>query len=356
MKLTYRIFKQRKTWELILLIASTIFLVYLAVTMVIDTGFSWKFDHDYIDGYGSILGGIGACVSIYYIYWTLYEQRNQFLRQDFETKYFELVKYNRDILGSATLTAIEGHPVGVEAIKTFREQIEKAIRMITPIVNSLRQAGYYKEEQMENEARSLWGENYDNRTVINISMLCVFFGVKDNGAILLKEKYLLHYKDELANGVIKRLKLCIMDDPDQEPPTQKIEESRMLQDQNKYFFGFHQQFGNYFRTLFQCVKYVDGKSFLKYGDKYGFVKMLRCQMTNDEEIVFFYNSLSDLGLEWEMGHKDNANRCWVTKYNLIKNIPNGASLYSPQDFYPNIDYEWNAEAPADRQALLKRYK
>lgn len=183
-----------------------------------------------------------------------------------------------------------------------------------------------------------------------------FFGVKDNGAKLLKEKCLLHYKDELANEVIKRLKLCIMDDPDHEPPTQRIEESRMLQDQNKYFFGMHRQFGNYFRTLFQCIKYVNEKSFLKYEAKYSFVKMLRCQMTNDEEIVFFYNSLSDLGLEWEMGHKDNANSCWVTKYNLIKNIPNGASLYSSQDFYPNIDYEWNAEASADKQALLTRYK
>ena len=89
---------------------------------------------------------------------------------------------------------------------------------------------------------------------------------------------------------------------------------------DKYFAGIYQQLWNYLKTLFQCVKHIDNQTFLRYEDKYSYMKMLRCQMTNKEEVFFFYNSLCDLGLEWDYKYMKDPNRCWITKYNLIKNM------------------------------------
>lgn len=360
MKSTFKTSKKRKFWETTILIASGLFLGYLAISMVADTGFGWTFCHDYIDSYGSILGGIGATISLYYLYWSLREQREQFLRQNFETKFFELINFNRKILENIKIDTIENNvktcKTGNEAIAFVRRQVDKAYDLVSMVIGNYTDVNYSNANKTDKDIR-LWNRtNYKDRTTINIAMLCVFYGVKKDGEKILKEKYLAEYNESLYLPIIKRLKLCLSSNPDQEPPKDDRTMSRNLSNQDKYFAGIHQQLGNYFRSLFQCVKYVDEQTFLTYDDKYSYIKMLRCQMTNEEEVLFFYNSLCDLGLEWEYNHKKDYNRCWITKYNLIKNIPDGSVKVFPQQYYPFVDFEWLIVPPKERLGLVKMYK
>ena len=70
---------------------------------------------------------------------------------------------------------------------------------------------------------------------------------------------------------------------------------------------------------------------------------------------FFYNSLSTHRIQWELGVSDN-NRQLVTKYNLIKNIPQGfTGDLNPKDYYPNVEYEFDDNKTHEKEELEKSY-
>ena len=89
--------------------------------------------------------------------------------------------------------------------------------------------------------------------------------------------------------------------------------------------------------------------------KYEYIKILRCQMSNTEEKLLFYDTISDLGAEWEY-NANNINDKLITKYNFIKNIPLGEEdKYSPIKFYPNINFEASITIPRERSILEAKY-
>ena len=136
-----------------------------------------------------------------------------------------------------------------------------------------------------------------------------------------------------------------------------IDISKQIKNEEKLFAGFQYSIGNYFRTLFQCVKYVNKQSFLNYEEKYEYVKMLRCQMSNAEEIILFYDTICDLGKAWEYESKKkkDVNSQLITKYNLIKNIPLKNQEDIPCQFYPEISFEGLEKEPSQRKDLEKQY-
>ncbi|WP_053058405.1 putative phage abortive infection protein [Pedobacter sp. BMA] len=132
----------------------------------------------------------------------------------------------------------------------------------------------------------------------------------------------------------------------------------------RYFDGHHYQLGHYFRHLFQTVKYIDERKILSYREKYEYAKTLRAQLSTAEQYVFFFNSVSKAGRDWELnnllGHKSlilSCNRQLVTKYNLIKNIPDlhcegGINI---RDFYPFVDYEF-LPVQHDRKNIISYFR
>jgi len=100
---------------------------------------------------------------------------------------------------------------------------------------------------------------------------------------------------------------------------------------------------------------VNKQRFLHYMEKYEYIKILRCQMSNTEEKLLFYDTISDLGAEWEY-NTNNINDKLITKYNFIKNIPLGEEdKYSPIKFYPNINFEASITIPRERSILEAKY-
>ncbi|MCJ8154075.1 putative phage abortive infection protein [Chryseobacterium sp. SSA4.19] len=93
--------------------------------------------------------------------------------------------------------------------------------------------------------------------------------------------------------------------------------------------GYHSYLGHYYRHLFQTVKFVANQpeSFLDYGRKMSYLKVLRAQLSNYEQIMLFYNWLSSYGRSWEQSidqHDDvkkivNPNE-FFTRYKMIHNL------------------------------------
>jgi hypothetical protein len=121
--------------------------------------------------------------------------------------------------------------------------------------------------------------------------------------------------------------------------------------------GHQSRLGHYFRHFFQTVKFIDEQppETLSFSDKYFYIKTLRAQMTTHEQAIFFYNSLTVMGLPWELDITDD-NKKLITKYNLIKNLPKGfTGQLEPNLYYPYLQFEYLNSKSKIRIELEKHY-
>ena len=83
------------------------------------------------------------------------------------------------------------------------------------------------------------------------------------------------------------------------------------------FKGHSSQLAHYYRHLFQTVKFVANQSddLLSYEEKRRYLRILRAQLSNQEQTMLFYNWLSQYGRQWE--GQDNK---FFTDYRMIHNI------------------------------------
>ena len=108
---------------------------------------------------------------------------------------------------------------------------------------------------------------------------------------------------------------------------------------NGYFDGL---LGHYFRTIYQIVTFVDGQELLGVEEKYRYVKMLRAQMSDYEQILFYYNALSDMGKSWVTPTQPYS---LIIKYRLIKNLPHFFEYFyaDPRKYFENEIKRWEQE-------------
>ena len=69
--------------------------------------------------------------------------------------------------------------------------------------------------------------------------------------------------------------------------------------------------GHYFRTLYNLIKFIDEFD-MSFSNKKKYTRIVRAQLSDQEQVLLFYNCLSDIG----EGFKKN-----VIQYALIKQVP-----------------------------------
>ncbi|MBL7974303.1 MAG: hypothetical protein JNJ85_05295 [Candidatus Kapabacteria bacterium] len=144
-----------------------------------------------------------------------------------------------------------------------------------------------------------------------------------------------------------------------------------------YLYGMKDSLGLYYRHLFQTVRYVNTLG-IPYNKQYQYIKILRAQLSDAEQTLLLWNSLSPLGQEWELRYRnktgytvvkrndadtnDYDENCLITKYNLIANIA-GYGNQSEQvqtrweTYYPLVRYEHDPEGiPSKRNELENQFK
>ena len=86
------------------------------------------------------------------------------------------------------------------------------------------------------------------------------------------------------------------------------------------FDGYSSQLAHYYRHLFQTVKYISSQNekLISYEEKRKYLRILRAQLSNQEQAMLFYNWLSDFGRQWE-----NEKNKFFTDYRMIHNIYQG---------------------------------
>jgi hypothetical protein len=84
----------------------------------------------------------------------------------------------------------------------------------------------------------------------------------------------------------------------------------------KPFSGHSSRMGHYFRHLYLTVKSIVNSNVVKdYHEKMKYLKLLRAQLSNHEQILLFYNWLGGFGENWE-----NEKNEFFTEYRMIHNL------------------------------------
>ena len=292
----------------ILSILGVVLMIFFAVCKGFNDG-SGVLDSTLASEYGSLIGGVVGSIftlaGMLLLYETIVAQRKSFEIQQFEARFFELVRIHRDNVAQMThripWAENEKYYDSTRVFIELKSQFSKLYKIIKPKIDI--------NETIRNEDKE--------RAAIIISYLVLFFGVSRATRRDL-ENVLSQFDSEMIKEIIDEIRLI-----------------KAKYNNKVVYFGGHQvRLGHYYRHLFQTVKYIDTVKFLDEKEKYNYVKILRAQLTQHELAIFFINSLS-IGQAWEINK-------YITKYKLIKNLPqNFVENINPKDYYSGFEYEWD---------------
>lgn len=389
--------KRRDIIPLFAFLAIISLIIYFALNSPFNDGSGVRKSEEFSrfgDFIGGFLGTVIGLVSVIYIYKAFQSQREELVLQKenaykerFESRFFEMLRSNRQIVTDMShttpdlpkgmredTTAVhQGNVVnGQKVFLKVHEQIHDAHNEIKNYCSSLTLSTIYINGKTDkNILISYYGSSkkiddtfIKQLTEIRLAYLCVFFGVDSSGRKILSEFLSKWYQQSFIKGLLDELG-----------------KKKTDWDATIMYFGGHQhRLGHYFRNLYYLVNYVNDQESLTYDEKYHYIKHLRSQFSTYEQSVFFFNSLSPMGLVWELSagsdrpksaataikkkelktqHLDEicrlANLQLITKYNLIKNVPQEfIANIKLEEYYPNVEYEVGQINPS-KEELKKLY-
>ncbi len=229
---------------------------------------------------GGYFGAIFALVGIVLLYSTLKSQRRSSQRQNFETKYFELIKMHRDNVAELRVQDVFGRCLFVLLIRELRCALD--------IVRTIARAS---------------NQRLTPQKALHIAYYCLFYGTGPNSSRMLKMS-LQTFNEKFIEEV--------------EGELNKPETKQRVRDQKNLgyvpFEGHQSRLGHYYRHLYQMVRYIDQQTLDI--DKYEYVKTIRAQLPTHEQALLLVNSLTAVGQNWWR-------KGLIVNYRLVQNIPRG---------------------------------
>ncbi|HJR99483.1 MAG TPA: putative phage abortive infection protein [Flavobacterium sp.] len=347
----------------LILLLSFLVLLFFTTIHSIDVLDNAK-DYGEIGPYGDYIGGIlNPLIAVFavfaagFAFYAQYEAnkqvQDQFKIQQFESQFFEMLRLHKENVNEMRIT---GYEVLIETsnerdtnggLKSITETYTNTVRMtegrkVFVTMNTELIACYEFLELYNNS----WGTNIPQPHLLDLAYKFFFFGSKSEivSSSYINKSIIDNFRHELnqirnfhknSSGVKntftginnKTIKLYIKYFP---------------------FSGHENRLGHYYRHLYSTVKYVvnkEKKGLIDYKQSREYLKILRSQMSNDEQLMLYYNYKIGFGKDWE-------NEGYLTKYRMLHNLPIDQVKYAEnprthfQDFINSIKadegalFEW----------------
>lgn len=309
---------------IVIILATTI----LYLTKTTELNFDASIDPSIFSSYGAFVGGLlgslVALTSVFLFYGSLQEQKQAFQRQQIDNNIIQLVNIVRENSENMWIHRRSGKRVFVTLVRELYESYSVVMRL--------------SHELAVNESE-----------LPNIAYLAFYYG-----AVGKVSEEILRAR---LSGKLSRRSLDMLFEAYKRRRAEIEKEGGFP---HIVFDGHQSRLGHFYRHLFQAISYINEQpnDLLDYKEKYRFAKMIRAQLTTQEQLLLFWNSISVLGENWERAKKlTDPNRKLLTKYNFFKNIPAGFSRHlSVRAYYPIIWYEDLAEPPPGRAELEEQYR
>ena len=372
--------------------------VYFFVSTSIDDYWIWGINRidftttgQFGDFVGGVVGTIFALAGTLLIFLSFYEQTSQNKREAFESAFFEMIHLHRENIGEMNYMKFDVNSREMQTSENrkvfmviFGEFLE-CYREVKRFSNSKNVEDYILPRHREHLEKLIKNNNPKidiiELAIIDIAYNIVFFGIGDEGEIVLRHSFQKRYNHFYFYGLIRYMKLkpkrenvvrwkkwetlFAMNYRDFKRVNQEFYNYRKHLSKDllsaeaielvyeiefvKYYGGHQHRLGHYFRHLFQTYKYLNYHPDLDDKEKYFYGKTLRAQLSTYEQALLFINSISNLGMKWEFSpeidlesttENDIKKSKLITRYNLIKNLP-GYHLFGLRykTYYPDVKYE-----------------
>lgn len=264
----------------------------------------------------------------------LAEQRSQTQAQEktwriqqFENKYYELLRIHR---ANVEEINIAGKVTGRKTFVTMFYELKCCY-------HSLEKA-YSRQEYQQHSS-----ERFSKKELLNIAYKVFFYGCGQNSDMIIEDFFKDDHAKDLIPWFLNELRELQKEFNDSKKdlfikdiPT----DHGNFRWRIKYFpfDGHATKLGHYYRHLFQTVQFVAESDLFSHQEKYEYLKSLRAQLSNHEQLLLYYNTLSDFGRKW------NAKK-YLTDYKLLKNIPIPSADFGqkPEERFLNEIAEWRAK-------------
>lgn len=278
----------------------------------------------------AIIAAALTFLAFYIQYEANLKQTQQFKNQDIdtkrervETKFYEMIKLHREnVLELDIKNKFHGRKVFLYLYSELKFGYYNIKKIITEL--TIEEKNRYKIPL----------NNYELEAFLcNISYMVFYIGVGPNSDKMLKDVLNNRVNEELLNLIIAEFKIIQKNYFKMKKTPEKSINStdqfhvkstiNVIEFENKKyklypnykpFNGHLIRLGHYYRHLIQTVKLIAEQDNEIITDKYFYLKNLRAQLSGHEQVMLYYNALSDYGVEW-------FNHPYFTDYAMIRNIP-----------------------------------
>lgn len=242
------------------------------------------------------------------------EQAKDIAIDRFENKFYELIRLHQANVEEVSISGYKDRKI--ERRKAF-SYMYRELRF-TFFVVKIKYNDLKQSQQLNVE--------YDDERLLRLAYILFYVGIGDNSDKL--STYLIgnEFDQKLSSAVITKLKEILDEisnlqldiNKDKAYPKLEIDGlgTAVLSRSYKPFNGHLSRFGHYYRHLFQAVKFVVNQhtDLIKPEQKLEYLKTLRAQLSDHEQLMLYYNAISRFGKPWI----DNK---YFTDFKMIHNIP-----------------------------------
>jgi hypothetical protein len=287
-----------------------------------------KFDTETTAQIGDTIGGttgpliaLSAGFLTFIAFWAQLRANNQvneqFKIQQFESQYFEMIRLHKEninemkISGYSYLMATSFEKGKEDQLTTTRTQIERVVEGRKIFVSMVKELNACYEF-CRNYAK---GQAITQDEVYKLAYRFFFFGsfshLLDGGQhqkfvdACRKKLKAIREKHKEAFGGIKDFTV----------DRKKVD----LHIKYAPFTGHESRLSHYYRHFFSTVKFVvkkEKEGLFNYEQSREYLKILRAQMSNDEQILLYHNYISGMGGDWE-----KESNLFLSKYRMLHNLP-----------------------------------
>jgi len=267
------------------------------------------------DTFGGILGpfvALLAAIITFFAFWVQYkaneQQRKDIALERFESRYYEMLRLHRANVEEMNIAdKVKGRKCFIHMFYELEfcyKSVEKA----------------YNNASNEDKANF----KYKEINLMSFSYKIFFYGTgvhSEKHFIEYLSAAELHLYKTLKDGIFKEVQggyLTTMQGQNvpryHSHPISGNADSKSHSVEFYYYplDGHINRLGHYYRLLFQTVSYITSNKNLTSEEKYNYIKTLRAQLSNFEQLLLYYNALAWFDEEW---------RLFFTEYRFIKNLP-----------------------------------
>lgn len=307
---------------ILLVLGAIISLFHLILTLgsgyCIGAGYDFEKTGQFGDYVGGVVGTIFALAGTILVYASFVNQQRRNTIESFELTYFEMLKVHEDIVKDMSYKdkkSREIFPIAISSLKNIYESVFAILE------DTKEKAKLHKihNPHVTDDVLYKYLDGMDlpyMATVLSVGYL--YYGAEEY-YLTSKNDDPLYTVNELVKNKIRLIPIVPIDNV----------------------------FGHYYRQMYQIVKYVANTKWLDEKKKYNYIKMLRSQLSDYEQMMLFYNSLSVNGNNWREPYPESTieKMGFIARFRLIKNIPFHFDYFGnhPQKCFTTEIEAWKAK-------------